>query len=79
VAAGGVARGWDPEFESALLQRGVRNELLIDAAPLRGCHCCRALSSAAYGLLYDHIGWRGLLLIGVLPALVIVWRVAIVG
>jgi hypothetical protein len=23
---GGVARGWDPEFESALLQRGVRNE-----------------------------------------------------
>src|ERR1700719_624256 len=31
------------------------------------------LSSAAYGLLYDHIGWRGLLLIGVLPALVIVY------
>jgi hypothetical protein len=29
------------------------------------------LSSAAYGLLYDSIGWRGLLLIGVLPALVI--------
>ena len=23
VAAGGVARGWDPEFESALLQRRV--------------------------------------------------------
>jgi MFS transporter, SHS family, lactate transporter len=31
------------------------------------------LSSAAYGLLYDSIGWRGLLLIGVLPALVIVY------
>src|SRR6201982_436156 len=31
------------------------------------------LSSAAYGLLYDHIGWRGLLLIGVFPALVIVY------
>jgi SHS family lactate transporter-like MFS transporter len=30
------------------------------------------LSSAAYGLPYDDIGWRGLLLIGVLPALVIV-------
>jgi hypothetical protein len=26
VAAGGVARGWDPEFESALLQRGVKSE-----------------------------------------------------
>ena len=31
------------------------------------------LSSAAYGLLYDSIGWRGLLLLGVLPALVIVY------
>src|SRR6201994_3576560 len=31
------------------------------------------LSSAAYGLLYDSIGWRGLLLIGVLPALLIVY------
>jgi SHS family lactate transporter-like MFS transporter len=30
-------------------------------------------SSAAYGLLYDLIGWRGLLFIGVLPALVVVW------
>jgi MFS transporter, SHS family, lactate transporter len=30
-------------------------------------------SSAAYGLLYDHIGWRGLLWIGILPALVVVW------
>jgi MFS transporter, SHS family, lactate transporter len=31
------------------------------------------LSSAAYGLLYDHIGWRGLLILGVLPALAVVW------
>jgi SHS family lactate transporter-like MFS transporter len=31
------------------------------------------LSSAAYGLLYDSIGWRGLLLLGVLPALLIVY------
>ena len=31
------------------------------------------LSSAAYALLYDSIGWRGLLLIGVLPALLIVY------
>jgi MFS transporter, SHS family, lactate transporter len=31
------------------------------------------LSSAAYGLLYDYIGWRGLLILGVLPALVVVW------
>src|SRR5205085_607431 len=32
-----------------------------------------ALSSLAYGLLYDAIGWRGLLWIGILPALVVVY------
>jgi MFS transporter, SHS family, lactate transporter len=31
------------------------------------------LSSAAYGLLYGKVGWRGLLWIGVLPALAIVY------
>jgi len=31
------------------------------------------VSSAAYGLLYDAIGWRGLLWIGVLPALAVLW------
>src|SRR5437879_8799719 len=32
-----------------------------------------ALSAAAYGLLFDLIGWRGLLWIGILPALAVVW------
>jgi SHS family lactate transporter-like MFS transporter len=32
-----------------------------------------ALSSAAYGFLFDSIGWRGLLWIGILPALAVVW------
>ena len=32
-----------------------------------------ALSALAYGFLYEHIGWRGLLWIGILPALVVVW------
>jgi SHS family lactate transporter-like MFS transporter len=31
------------------------------------------LSSVIYGLLFDHIGWRGMLWIGVLPALTVVW------
>jgi MFS transporter, SHS family, lactate transporter len=31
------------------------------------------MSSLAYGLLYDTIGWRGLLILGVLPALAVVW------
>src|SRR5258708_6793268 len=32
-----------------------------------------ALSAAAYGVLYEQIGWRGLLWIGILPALAVVW------
>lgn len=31
------------------------------------------LSAAAYGLLYDVIGWRGLLMMGVLPAFLIIY------
>jgi SHS family lactate transporter-like MFS transporter len=31
------------------------------------------LSSAAYGLFYDYIGWRGMLWIGILPALTVVY------
>lgn len=32
-----------------------------------------ALSAAAYGMLYTDFGWRGLLWIGILPALAVVW------
>ena len=31
------------------------------------------LSSVVYGLFYDYIGWRGMLWIGILPALAVVW------
>ena len=31
------------------------------------------LSSVVYGLLYSSIGWRGMLLIGVLPAFAVLW------
>src|SRR6202162_4464962 len=31
------------------------------------------LSAGAYGLLYQYIGWRGLLWMGILPALAVVW------
>src|SRR5207237_9942172 len=31
------------------------------------------LSSALYGLFFDYIGWRGLLMIGILPALLVIW------
>jgi MFS transporter, SHS family, lactate transporter len=31
------------------------------------------LSSAVYGLLYAYIGWRGMLWIGILPALAVIW------
>jgi SHS family lactate transporter-like MFS transporter len=32
-----------------------------------------ALSAVAYGFLFDLIGWRGLLWIGILPAFVVIW------
>ncbi len=32
-----------------------------------------ALSALAYGVLFEQIGWRGLLWIGILPALAVVW------
>jgi len=32
-----------------------------------------ALSALAYGFLFDLIGWRGLLWLGILPALAVVW------
>jgi SHS family lactate transporter-like MFS transporter len=32
-----------------------------------------ALSAVAYGFLYNAIGWRGLLWIGILPAFVVIW------
>ncbi len=31
------------------------------------------LSSIVYGLLYSSVGWRGMLLIGILPALAVLW------
>src|SRR5262245_17947364 len=31
------------------------------------------LSSAVYGLFYDYLGWRGMLWIGILPALTVVY------
>src|SRR3984885_6742985 len=32
-----------------------------------------ALSSLIYGLFYSYIGWRGMLWIGILPALAVIW------
>jgi SHS family lactate transporter-like MFS transporter len=32
-----------------------------------------ALSALAYGFLFEYIGWRGLLWIGILPAFVVIW------
>ena len=31
------------------------------------------MSSALYGLFFNYLGWRGLLMIGILPALLVIW------
>ena len=46
-------------FVSGLLQSGYPSGYLI--------------ASVAYGLLYAHIGWRGMFMIGILPALLILY------
>ena len=63
------------------VRRGIGDGKLADSArAVLWPACCKprgasapCLSSAAYGLLYTSIGWRGLLMIGVLPALWIVY------
>jgi SHS family lactate transporter-like MFS transporter len=46
-------------FVSGLLQSGYPSGYL--------------LASVAYGLLYSHIGWRGLFMVGILPAVLILY------
>jgi MFS family permease len=64
----------DPLGQRVPLERQAQLVRQVKLRALQGSWGLGALlSSAAYALLFDSIGWRGLLLIGVLPALVIVY------
>jgi MFS transporter, SHS family, lactate transporter len=48
--------------------RGMVSGLLQEGYAMGGL-----IAGLAYGLLFDHIGWRGLFMVGVLPALLVIY------
>jgi len=69
----GMGAEWPAGAALAMEQWPIRSRGFMGAVLQASWGLGTVLSSAAYGLLYDYIGWRGLLWIGVLPALSIVY------
>src|SRR6266702_4111865 len=69
----GMGAEWPAGAALAMEQWPIRSRGFMGAVLQSSWGLGTMLSSAAYGLLYDWIGWRGLLWIGVLPALSIVY------
>ena len=69
----GMGAEWPAGMALAMEQWPIRSRGFMGAVLQGSWGLGTVLSSAAYGLLYDAIGWRGLLWIGVLPALSIVY------
>jgi SHS family lactate transporter-like MFS transporter len=69
----GMGAEWPVGAALALEQWPIRSRGLMGSILQGSWGLGAVLSSAAYGLLYDSIGWRGLLMLGVLPALLLVY------
>src|SRR6266849_5588796 len=69
----GMGAEWPAGAALAMEQWPIRSRGFMGAVLQSSWGLGALLSSAAYGLLYDSIGWRGLLMLGVLPALTIVY------
>jgi SHS family lactate transporter-like MFS transporter len=69
----GMGAEWPAGAALALEQWPQRSRGLMGSVLQASWGIGALLSSAAYGLLYNSIGWRGLLLLGVLPALSLVY------
>src|SRR6266446_917415 len=69
----GMGAEWPAGMALAMEQWPIRSRGFMGAVLQGSWGLGTVLSRAAYGLLYDAIGWRGLLWIGVLPALSIVY------
>ena len=50
-----------------------RTRGLVSGLLQAGYPCGFLLASITYGLLFDHVGWRGLFAVGVLPALLVLY------
>jgi MFS transporter, SHS family, lactate transporter len=69
----GMGAEWPAGAALALEQWPIRSRGLMGSVLQSSWGIGAMLSSAAYGLFYNSIGWRGLLMLGVLPALLLVY------
>ncbi len=69
----GMGAEWPAGAALAMEQWPIRSRGFMGAVLQSSWGLGTVLSSAAYGLLYDSIGWRGLLWMGILPALTIIY------
>ena len=69
----GMGAEWPVGAALAMEQWPIRSRGFMSGALQGSWGLGALLSSLAYGLLYNCIGWRGLLIIGVLPALAVLY------
>lgn len=71
----GVAMGgeWGIGASLAFETVPVRSRGLVSGILQAGYPCGYLLAGVAYGLLFDHIGWRGMFMLGAVPALLVLY------
>ncbi|MCE5234075.1 MAG: MFS transporter [Xanthomonadaceae bacterium] len=71
----GVAMGGEWGIGASLAMESIpaRSRGLVSGLLQSGYPCGYFLGAAAYWLLFDHIGWRGMFMIGALPALLVLY------
>jgi SHS family lactate transporter-like MFS transporter len=71
----GIAMGgeWGVGASLALESVPVRSRGMVSGMLQAGYPCGYLLASIAFGLLFDHIGWRGMFIVGAAPALLVLY------
>ncbi len=71
----GVAMGgeWGVGASLALESVPVRSRGLVSGLLQSGYPCGYLLASIVFGLLFEHIGWRGMFMVGAAPALLVLY------
>ena len=71
----GIAMGgeWGVGASLALESVPVRSRGLVSGLLQSGYPCGYLLASIVFGLLFDHIGWRGMFIVGAAPALLVLY------
>ena len=74
-AAFGFAMGGEWGLGASLTMETIpaKSRGLASGILQEGYACGFLLASIVYGLLFDHIGWRGMFMVGVLPALLVLY------